>query len=70
MRSQKYFFNKHSTNINIYTCMIIYSYKYTHTYSISMNASERLSRFDLKIHEIGHQERLTVDDDVTFSLNN
>jgi hypothetical protein len=25
-----------------------------------MSTSEKLSRFDLKIHEVGHQEHLTV----------
>jgi hypothetical protein len=27
-----------------------------------MNTSERLSRLDLKIHEVGHKERLAVDE--------
>jgi hypothetical protein len=31
-----------------------------------MNIFERLSRLDLEIHEIGHQECLTVDRDVAF----
>jgi hypothetical protein len=30
-----------------------------------MSASERLSRLDLEIHKVGHQERLTVDGDIT-----
>jgi hypothetical protein len=38
---------------------------WTHTHPIPMSTSEKLSRFDLKIHEIGHQERLAVNDDVT-----
>jgi hypothetical protein len=29
-----------------------------------MTTSERLSRFDLKIHEVDHQERLAIDRDV------
>jgi hypothetical protein len=29
-----------------------------------MNTSERLNRLDFEIHEVGHQERLTVDRDV------
>jgi hypothetical protein len=29
-----------------------------------MSNSERLSQFDLEIHEVGHQERLAVDGDV------
>jgi hypothetical protein len=39
-------------------------YEYTHTHHTSMSTSERLSRLDLKIHEVGHQERLAVDEDV------
>jgi hypothetical protein len=35
-----------------------------HVYSIPMSTSEKLSRFDLKIHEFGHQERIAVDRDV------
>jgi hypothetical protein len=30
-----------------------------------MSTSERLSRLDLEIHEVGHQECLAVDGDVT-----
>jgi hypothetical protein len=29
-----------------------------------MNTSEKLSRLDLKIHEVGHQEHFTIDGDV------
>jgi hypothetical protein len=29
-----------------------------------MNTFERLSRFDLKTHEAGHQERIAVDEDI------
>jgi hypothetical protein len=29
-----------------------------------MNTSERLSRLDLEIHKIGHQERIVVNGDV------
>jgi hypothetical protein len=58
-------FKKYSINIDIYRCMSIYFYKYMYIYPISMNISERLSRFDFEIHEVGHQERLTVDRDVT-----
>jgi hypothetical protein len=46
--------------------MITYIYKYMHAYLIYMNTSERLSRFNLKIYEVGHQERLTVDRNVAF----
>jgi hypothetical protein len=36
-------------------------YEYTHVYSTPMSTFERLSRLDLKIHEVGHQECLAVD---------
>jgi hypothetical protein len=58
-------FKKYSINIDIYRCMSIYFYKYMYIYLTSMNISERLSRFDFEIHEVGHQERLTIDRDVT-----
>jgi hypothetical protein len=41
--------------------MSIHPYKYIHIYSTSMSISERLDRLDLKIHKVGHEERLTVD---------
>jgi hypothetical protein len=44
--------------------MRIHSYKHTHTYPTSMSTSERLSRLDLEIHKVGHQEHLTVVGDV------
>jgi hypothetical protein len=31
-----------------------------------MSTSERLSRLDLEIHEVGHQERIAVDEDVVY----
>jgi hypothetical protein len=40
--------------------MNIYSYEYMYTRLTHMTASERLSRLDLKIHEVGHQKRLTI----------
>jgi hypothetical protein len=33
----------------------------TYAQLTSMSTSERLSRFDLEIHKVGHQECLTVD---------
>jgi hypothetical protein len=30
-----------------------------------MNISERLSQLDLKIHEVGHQERIIINEDIT-----
>jgi hypothetical protein len=41
-----------------------HSYEYTHTHLTPMSTSERLSRLDLEIHEVGHKERLAVDGDV------
>jgi hypothetical protein len=40
--------------------MSTHPYKYTHAHSTSMSTSERLSRLDLEIHKVGHQERLTI----------
>jgi hypothetical protein len=31
-----------------------------------MSTFERLDQFDLEIHEVGHQERLVIDEGVTF----
>jgi hypothetical protein len=31
-----------------------------------MSTFKRLSRLDLEINEVGHQEHLTVDEDVAF----
>jgi hypothetical protein len=31
-----------------------------------MSIFKRLSRFDLEIYEVGHQERIVVDGDATF----
>jgi hypothetical protein len=35
-----------------------------YVYPIPISNSERLSRFDLEIHEVVHQKRLAVDEDV------
>jgi phosphatidylserine synthase len=35
-----------------------------YVYPISMSTSLRLSRFNLKIYEVGHQEYIGVDRDV------
>jgi hypothetical protein len=45
--------------------MSTHPYEHTHAHPTSMSTSERLSRLDLEIYEVGHQERLTVDGDVT-----
>jgi hypothetical protein len=43
----------------------MYEHSPTHyAYLIFMIISERLSRFDHEIHEIGQQECITVDEDV------
>jgi hypothetical protein len=44
--------------------MRTHPYEHMHTYFTLMSTSERLSRFDLEIHEVGHQERITIDGDV------
>jgi hypothetical protein len=61
---RKVFFKKHSINTDIYTRTSIHSYKYTYAHPTSTSISEKLSRLDLEIHEVGHQEHLTVDRDI------
>jgi hypothetical protein len=58
-------FEKHSTNADTHTHMSTHPYKYTHAHRTPMNTSERLSWLNLEIHEVDHQERVTVDGDVT-----
>jgi hypothetical protein len=41
------------------------SLRHTYVYLIFMSTSERLSRLNLEIHKVGHQEQLTVDGNVT-----
>jgi hypothetical protein len=41
--------------------MIIHTYEHTHVHPTHMSTFERLSRLDIKIHEVGHQERIAVD---------
>jgi hypothetical protein len=36
-----------------------------HAHPTPMSTFERLSRIDLKIHEVGHKKRLTIDEGVT-----
>jgi hypothetical protein len=50
--------------------MIIYLYKYMQTHSTPMSILERLSRFDLEIYKVGHQEHLAVDEYVVFYWKN
>jgi hypothetical protein len=35
-----------------------------YTHLILMSISKKLSRFDLKIHEVSHKKCLTVDEDI------
>jgi hypothetical protein len=44
--------------------MSTYLYEHTYAHHTRMSISERLNRLDLKIHEISHQERLIIDEDV------
>jgi hypothetical protein len=40
---------------------MIILYEYTYVYSIFMSTSERLNQFNLEIHKVDHQKRLTID---------
>jgi hypothetical protein len=40
-------------------------YKHTRAHPTHMSTSKRLSRLDLEIYEVDHQECLAVDEDVT-----
>jgi hypothetical protein len=44
--------------------MITHPYKYTYSHHISMSTSERVSRLDIEIHKVDHQERIVVNRDV------
>jgi hypothetical protein len=44
--------------------MITHIYEYTYVYPISISIFKRLSRFDVKIHKVDHQNRLAIDGDV------
>jgi hypothetical protein len=46
--------------------MSTHPYKHVHIHPISMSTFKRLSRLDLEIYEVGHQERLAIDEDVAF----
>jgi hypothetical protein len=62
----KIFFEKHNTNINAYTRTSTHPYEYKHTHPTPMSTSKKLSRFNLEIHKVSHQEHLTVDGDIVF----
>jgi hypothetical protein len=51
-------------NIDTHIHMSTHPYKYTYTHPTPISISKRLSRLDLEIHEVGHQERLAIDGDV------
>jgi hypothetical protein len=44
--------------------ILIHPYEHMHAHHILMSISERLSRLDLEIYEVNHQERLAADGDV------
>jgi hypothetical protein len=44
--------------------MSTYFYECTHAYPIPISTFKRLNQLYLEIHEVGHQEYLTVDGDV------
>jgi hypothetical protein len=48
-----FYFKKHGTNADIYD-----------VHPTSVSTFKRLRRLDLEIYEVGHQERLAVDEDV------
>jgi hypothetical protein len=56
------FFYKHRY---LYTYEHSHLYEYIYTHITPMNISEKLNRLDLKIHEVDHQERLTISGDVS-----
>jgi hypothetical protein len=62
LRCADFFFEKYSTNIDTHTRTSTQPYKHMHAHPTSMSTSERLSWFDLKIHEIDYQECLTIDE--------
>jgi hypothetical protein len=42
----------------------LYKHKHMYAHPISISISEILSRLDLEIHEVGHQEHLAVNRNV------
>jgi hypothetical protein len=47
--------------------MITHLYEHMYAHLIFISIFKILSRLDLKIHKVSHQERLTVDGDVVFN---
>jgi hypothetical protein len=58
------FFKKHSINIDIHVRMSNHHYKHTYIHPTPINISKITSRLNLKILEVGYQERLTIDEDI------
>jgi hypothetical protein len=58
------FLKKRSTNAYTHTRTGTHPYEHTHAHPTPMSTFERLSRLDLEIYEVGHQERLAIDGDV------
>jgi hypothetical protein len=50
--------------IYIYMDTQLYKHKHMYAHPISISISEILSRLDLEIHEVGHQEHLAVNRNV------
>jgi hypothetical protein len=59
------FLLRNTVSIDTHICMSIHFYKHMHVHPISMNISERLSQLDLEIYEVGHQECIVINEDVT-----
>jgi hypothetical protein len=58
------FFKKHNTNTDAHTRINTYPYKHMYIHSTLMSTSERLSRLDLEIYEVGNQERIAINGDI------
>jgi hypothetical protein len=55
-----------AANADTHTRTSTHPYEHTHVHPIPINTSERLRQFDLEIHEIDHEEHLTIDSDVVY----
>jgi hypothetical protein len=64
--NNQFFLEKHSINADLHTRMNTHIYEHIYAHSILMSTSERLSRLDLEIYEVGYQERLTVNENITY----